>query len=274
MNIICHESPYIDSVYNVPTKNYENHRDLLFVGAPSVHEHIILNDKCAEISFEINGKKYIYDTDIVCGKFTHAPKIKITFKDTNKKLIIIRLTSCGMFKLTDKPIVSLVNNVVPRSVIDSHNLIDQRDEHYIKLVDSLLGSESHEKSYIKTQQIIQYINSNFTHLPANIADVLSQEFDISVSTLRRYFKKYIGINLSTYIINIKRKKMIQSLYDDNYDSMSVRVNGYYDQSHFLNDFKRLYGVPLKKYFFDMKILQKQAPEFMQFLYHCNIQSDT
>lgn len=273
MNIICHESPFVNSVYHVPTRSYKEEQDFHFIGAPSVHEHIILNDGCAVITFELNGKSYVCNGDLVCGKFTHAPKIKITFKDTNKKLIIIRLTSCGMFKLTDLPIASMVNNILPRSTIDMDAVINKKDKKYVEMVDTILNEESHKKPYLKTQKIIAYINANFTNLPTNIAEVIAKEFDISESTLRRYFKKYIGINLSTYIMTAKRKKMIQSLYEDNYDSLSVRECGYYDQSHFLNDFKRLYGIPLKEYFKDMKVLQEKAPEFMRFLYHCNIQSD-
>lgn len=273
MNIICHESPFINSVYHVTSQSYKEHHDFHFVGAPSIHEHIILNDGCAVITFELNGKSYVCNGDLVCGKFTHAPKIKITFKDSKKKLTIIRLTACGMFKLTNLPIASMVNTILPRSSIDMDAIINKKDKKYIEMVDAILTKESHTKSYLKTQKIIQYINTNFLHLPTNIAAMIAEQFDISESTLRRYFKKYIGINLSTYIMTAKRIKMVQSLYEDNYDSISVRECGYYDQSHFLNDFKRLYGIPLKQYFRDMRALQKQSPEFMRFLYHCNIQSD-
>lgn len=273
MNIICHESPFIDSIFNLPNNSYKEGCDFHFLGAPSVHEHIILNDNCAVITFEIDGKMYEYDSDIVCGKFTHPPKIKIVFKNTANKLTIIRLTSCGMFKLTDIPVSSMVDTILPRSTIDMDTVLQHKGEKYVQMIDSIMSEDTQKESYIQTQKIIHYINENFSHLPTNITDVIVKKFNISESTLRRYFKKYLGINLSTYIMTVKRKKMIQSLYENNYDSMSVRDSGYYDQSHFLNDFKRLYGIPLKQYFKDMKILQKQAPEFMKFLYHCNIQSD-
>ncbi|MDD2370207.1 MAG: AraC family transcriptional regulator [Sulfuricurvum sp.] len=273
MNIICHESPFIDSIFNLPLKSYKEEHEFQFIGAPSVHEHIILNDNCAVISFEINGKIHEFNSDLVCGKFTHPPKINVVFKNTSKKLTIIRLKSCGMFKLTDLPVSSIVDTILPRSSIDIDSVLNQKGEQYIKTFDAIMSEESQKQSYVITQHIIHYINTNFSHLPTNVGCEIAKEFNISESTLRRYFKKYLGINLSTYIMTVKRKKMIQSLYENNYDSMSVRESGYYDQSHFLNDFKRLYGIPLKQYFKDMKILQKQAPEFMKFLYHCNIQSD-
>ncbi|MDP3466038.1 MAG: AraC family transcriptional regulator [Sulfuricurvum sp.] len=272
MNIVCHDSAYIDSIYHVPVETYREEHDFHFFGAPSVHEHIILNDDCATISFDINGKTYEYDGNIVCGKFTQAPKIKIVFKNTHKKLTIIRLTSCGMFKLTDTPIISMVNQVTTGSIIDLDRISDGEIENYIRRLDLLMNEESDQKAYNVTREIIRYVNANFSHLPTNATKVVAERFGISESSLRRYFKKYLGINLSTYIITVKRKKMIQAIYEDNYDSLSVRENGYYDQSHFLNDFKRLYGVPLKEYLNAMQTMKERAPDMMQFLYHCNIQS--
>lgn len=272
MKIICHQNPFIHSVYHIPTHQYNENTEFKFMGAPSIHEHIILNDNCAVISFELNGKEYTFEGDVVCGKFTQAPKIKILFKKSCRKLTIIRLSSCGMFRLTSAPMVSMVNHVAPGSIIDIQVDNEQRVEKYIQKVDNLLNENSHHPSYILTSEIVKYVNANFAHLPSNATKAVAEHFGISESSLRRYFKKYLGINLSTYIITIKRKKMVQSIYEDNYDSLSVRENGYYDQSHFLNDFKRLYGVPLKQYLNDIQRMKRQSPELMQFLYHCNIET--
>lgn len=186
--------------------------------------------------------------------------------------MIIRLTACGMYRLTDIPMVSMVNRVASGNIIDINIETEERAEKYIERVDQLMHEKSDLPAYNMIREIIQYINTNFAQLPTNTSQAISDLFGISESSLRRYFKKYLGINLSTYIITIKRKKMIQALYENNYDSMSVRENGYYDQSHFLNDFKRLYGVPLKQYFNDIQILKNQAPDLMRFLYHCNIEN--
>ena len=272
MNIVCHQSPLIDSIYHIPTYQYKKEKKFEFIGAPSVHEHIVLNDGCAVLTFEIDGKTYEFEGDLVCGKFTHAPKINIVFKDTCKKLTIIRLSACGLYRLTNIPIVSMVNHIASASIIDINIETQERAEKYIQSVEEIMNGEAHKASYAMTREIIRYVNANFAQLPTNATKEVAHHFGISESSLRRYFKKYLGINLSTYIITIKRKKMIQSLYENNYDSMSVRENGYYDQSHFLNDFKRLYGVPLKQYFQDIQILKNQAPALMHFLYHCNIEN--
>lgn len=64
--------------------------------------------------------------------------------------------------------------------------------------------------------------------------------------------------------------MIESICNNRYDTHSIRENGYYDQSHFLNDFKRLYGIPLKQYFKEIEKMKKKAPDFMKFMYQCDL----
>lgn len=273
MKDYSHESPYIDAVFHVPVETYQGSRDIHFMASPSVHEHIILNENCVVITFNFDGKVYEYDGNIICGKFTHAPRIKIVFKNTNKKLTIIRLASFGMFKLTDIPIVSMVNRIISGSIINVDIETDEEIDNYVRQIDELMQREYNQKSYNLTRDILCYVNANFSQLPTNATKAIAELFGISESSLRRYFKKYLGINLSTYIMTVKRKKMIQAVYENKYDSLSVRQNGYYDQSHFLNDFKRLYGVPLKQYFSEMQAMKERAPEMMRFLYHCNIQNN-
>lgn len=274
MYIVCHENPYIDSIFHIPVNTYNEAESFHFIGAPSVHEHIILNDKCADISFCVDGKTFESDGHIVCGKFTHAPQIKIIFKNTDKNITIIRLTSYGMSRLTDMPMPSLINHVVTdSSSIDFELPTYEEIDNYVDWVDSLMYKQSDQKSYNLTQEIIRYVNANFSHLPTNSTKMIAERFGLSESSIRRYFKQYLGINLSTYIITVKRKKMVQAIYEGSYDTLSIQENGYYDQSHFLNDFKRLYGVPLKQYLNEIQAMKQQAPEVMKFLYYCNILSD-
>lgn len=271
MNIVWHESPFIDSIFHVPVEMYEIENNFYFRGSPSIHEHIILNQNCAVITFRLNNQIFEFDSNVVCGKFTHPPKIKIIFKDTKRKLTVIRLNSYGMFKLTNLPISSLVNSIIAGSKIsiDLSEMVES--DHSIRWIESMMNKSIDHYSYNITREIIHYIDANFAYLPSNITKIVAKKFGLSESTLLRYFKKYIGVNLSTYFVTLRRKKMIQSMCYDKYDSLSVRENGYYDQSHFLNDFKRLYGVPLKQYFNEMQTLKSKAPDFMKFMYQCDLE---
>lgn len=270
MNIIWHESPFIDSIFHVPVELYEIEQDFYFRGSPSVHEHIILNNNCAIITFRLNNQIYEFDSNVVCGKFTHPPKIKIIFKNSHKKLTVIRLNSYGMFKLTNIPIATMVNRITPGSKISIDLSEEVEGDHSIAWIEKMMNKNIDLESYEITRDIIRYIDTNFAYLPSNVTKVVAKKFGLSQSTLLRYFKKYIGVNLSTYFVTLRRRKMIQSMCNDKYDSLSVRENGYYDQSHFLNDFKRLYGVPLKQYFNEMQVMKTQAPDLMRFMYHCDL----
>jgi len=268
MNIILHESPFIDSIFYVPVEMYTIERDLYFRGTPSVHEHIILNQNCAVITFTVNDQVFVFNSNVVCGKFTHPPKINVLFKNQCKKLTVIRLNPYGMFKLTDIPISSMVNSITPGSTISIDLSDDKKNDESIAWVEAMMDKEIHKKSYEITRNIIHYIDENFTDLPSNISKEIASRFGLSESTLLRYFKKYIGMNLSTYVLTLRRKKMIQSICNEKYDSISVQEHGYYDQSHFLNDFKRLYGLSLKEYFQEMKRMKQHSSEFAYFLHNC------
>lgn len=271
MNIILHESPFIDSIFYVPVEMYRIEHDLCFRGFPSVNEHIILNQNCAVITFTINDQVFVFNSNVVCGKFTHPPKINIIFKNTCKKLTVIRLNSYGMFKLTNIPIASMVNRITSGSTISIDLSEDAENDHAIRWIEMMMDKESDQEPYQITRNIIHYIDANFADLPANISKTIAKQFGLSESTLLRYFKKYIGINLSTYILTLRRKKMIQSICANKYDSLTVQEHGYYDQSHFINDFKRLFGISLKEYFHEMKRMKQHSPEFVNFLHNCHSQ---
>ncbi|MFA6189856.1 MAG: AraC family transcriptional regulator [Sulfuricurvum sp.] len=268
MNIIWHESPFIDSIYYVSFNMYTIEQELYFRGTPSVNEHIILNEDCALITFVLNNQVFEFSSNIICGKFTHPPKINIIFKNSCKKLTVIRLNSYGMFKLTNIPIESMVNCITAGSKISIDLSEDVEANQSLEWIEAMMKREINHKAYDITREIIHYIDDNFNDLPSNVSKVISRKFGISESTLLRYFKKYIGLNLSNYMVTLRRKRMIQAICNDKYNSLSAQENGYYDQSHFINDFKRLFGISLKEYFNEMKKMKKNSPDFVKFLYNC------
>jgi AraC-like DNA-binding protein len=269
MNIICHESPLVDSIYPIASKRYLQGKPFSFIGAPAIQEHIILNDGCAEIRFDIGGETFEHDGPILCGKFMRVPKISIRFLDPSKDLTLIRLNSYGLSHLSGRAPSEFVDRVLPlaegRFPMESDSV-----DGFIRFVDAVTETVPQEGAYAKTVEIVEHILENFSELPRNGVHALSQRFRLSESTLRRYFKRYLGISLSDFLLTIKRRKMVQALFENEYGPLSVCENGYYDQSHFLNDFRRLYGIPLKQFIRQLRVIQEEDQELMRFLYHCNI----
>ncbi len=268
MNIIIHENRFIDAIFHIPANLYTVEENFSFSGSPSLHEHIILNQNSAVLSFEIDKKVFTFTTNIVCGKFTRPPKITVKFLDIDKKLTVIRLAEYGMFQLTNLPVSSMVNSIANCSAIGLDCVQEGRMHNLLASIECTISQKESTPSFSIVRAIIGYIDTHFAELPSNAVQSVAKEFSLSESTLQRYFKKYIGLNPSTYILTLKRNKMAQAVCADAYDTLSVRQNGYYDQSHFINDFKKLFGVSVKEYFLEMQKLKKDAPEFLPLLHRC------
>lgn len=72
---------------------------------------------------------------------------------------------------------------------------------------------------------------------------LSQEMNISQRQLSRKFQNWIGTNPKTFINIIRFQNIIKQLNEAtniNFQDV-VFENGYYDQAHFIKDFKAFYG---------------------------------
>jgi AraC-like DNA-binding protein len=269
MKIICHENPLLDAIYQISSKRYLRGKPFSFSGAPTIHEHIILNDGGAVFHFEVGGRKFEHDGNLICGKFIQVPKIRIRFTDATKDLTVIRLHPFALSKLSETPSSDFVDRVVPLSLEGLHPHPDSI-EALIAAVDTVSQALTEDSAHASIGKIIDYIGTHFSELPRSSVRALSKQFAISESTLRRRFKKYTGISLSDFLITVKRRKMLQALFENNYNSLVVRESGYYDQSHFLNDFRRLYGTTLKHYKSKLQMIQNEDPTLMQFLYRCNI----
>ena len=97
--------------------------------------------------------------------------------------------------------------------------------------------KSYEPAYRMMPEIVDYID---THLNTVNVNQLGRTFRLSEATLRRYFKKFIGLNVSDYIRYRKVREMTLRLYRGDYNALAVQECGFYDQSHFIREFRRIH----------------------------------
>lgn len=73
--------------------------------------------------------------------------------------------------------------------------------------------------------------------------------NIGIRSLERMFNKYIGIPASTYCLINRFHHSINQLLRDDYEKLSDLAfdNGYFDQMHFIRDFKRFAGITPKDF---------------------------
>ncbi|KAB3538530.1 AraC family transcriptional regulator [Alkaliphilus pronyensis] len=86
---------------------------------------------------------------------------------------------------------------------------------------------------------------------------LSQEMNMSQRQLSRNFKNWIGTNPKTFVNIIRFQNIIKQLNEATNINLQDMVfeNGYYDQAHFIKDFKTFYGKTPGRLKYDVHFLQ-------------------
>jgi AraC-like DNA-binding protein len=98
--------------------------------------------------------------------------------------------------------------------------------------------------YGKTDKLIE---DSISTIQKNINDIstirLYKEYHISKRQFQRRFKDRAGIHLGTYIRVLKFQKSLQLLHANKFEKLSdiAYTLGYFDQSHFIRDFKIFAG---------------------------------
>jgi len=115
----------------------------------------------------------------------------------------------------------------------------------IKLTNSVKDAKERLKYSPNIRRSIAYINKNLDKR-LTVSEV-SEYCGLSADYLSLCFKKEIGEGLSEYILNRKLEAAVQ-LLNEGLDNMQVCYSlGFSSQSHFINVFKKKYGITPKKY---------------------------
>ena len=194
-----------------------------------------------------NSSEYIESSLVICGQQSsyydlslsgRTSMILIVFKPhgvksffnfpmnelSNKNLCLQDLIENEATELEDKlfnsknnnqRIIYLENFLLNRLILDKDF---ERVEHAIKIIESTKG-------LIKTQN-------------------LAQEVCLGIKQFERIFSKHIGINPKKFTSIVRFQNVIQMKNNDTSVTMYQLAfdNGYFDQSHFIHDFKNLTGL--------------------------------
>lgn len=210
----------------------------------------VVADGCIDIFFELNNPKDSYVMGF-CKKFTEFPL------DNSFNYIGVRFLPTmfpQLFKVNAKELSNKfehLDNVIPTTSkfiknnlnadLSAGEIKNVFDNYFIQLVSSTTF-DSDNRLY----EAIQIILKKF--------GVIAIEHDlntgISSRQLRRLFEFYIGDTAKTFS-NVVR---FQNILKAKPSSQSLRQNklffdvGYYDQAHFIKEFKNFYGVTPSKAF--------------------------
>jgi AraC-like DNA-binding protein len=204
--------------------------------------------------------KYIYDNDTL--KETQSCKrawvsgmrteyISIQARAAESEMMVIRFRPGMAWSFLHMPVLEIKNKVVDAELVFGNEFLSFREQLLEKsepcqkfaIAETYLHSRI--KNHFEIHPAIRYCMSTIGNSPsvASIREI-SHKTGYSNKHLISLFGKYAGINPKQYISVLKFQQAVQLL-----ESNQGQINwiglafdcGYYDQAHFINEFRRFSG---------------------------------
>lgn len=206
----------------------------------SPHRQETLPNPCVNLVFE-KGNSRIYG--VFTGRFSQV------LKDQGQ-VFGIKFRPGGFYPFYRVPIFEIANASirleevfdVDVKVLEEEILTADRDEDMVEIAETFLRSRLPEKdaNVDLINRLVDCIMGNETI--SNVED-LAAAFRLSTRTLQRLFRRYVGIGPKWVIARYRIQEAVAGLdVGGTVDWARFAVDlGYFDQAHFVKDFKALVG---------------------------------
>ena len=116
-------------------------------------------------------------------------------------------------------------------------------ENYLdEIADRLCRKEEAKTKNSIVEEILEYINQNY-YRNISLRELAENKYFVNYSYLSRIFGQETGMTFSKYLIQLRLKKAEEFLQDDEMKISSIAFEvGYNDVSHFIQSFKKVYGM--------------------------------
>ena len=124
-------------------------------------------------------------------------------------------------------------------------------------LERILLNKLHSEVPTKLREALHYINlANIVNCELTIG-TLCKKLDISDTTLFRLFKNHVGQNAQKFLKTVRFRNVLAEVLkqDKPFTELGYR-NHYYDQAHFIRDFKAFTGHPPKGLVSQISVQQK------------------
>lgn len=162
----------------------------------------------------------------------------------------------GFFPFFKKSVSNITDQEFPASAIlvGLDHLINERvmtaatDEEAIKIVESMLRKISHIKD--SNTELIAKIITYAADNPNISVQLLAREFHLSERRLQEIFQTYVGVGYKWISMRQRLQQAMniatKSINKSNWTEVAQALH-YTDQSHFINDFRRIIGMTPANY---------------------------
>jgi AraC-like DNA-binding protein len=200
-----------------------------------------------------NSSKYIEPNLVICGQQTNYYDLSLSGK-TGMILIVFRPHGLKSFFIF--PITELLNENLSLQDLANNEADELEDKLFnspnnkqriIHLENFLIKRLIHSNEFKRVEHAIKIIENSRGQIKAQD---IAHEVCLGIKQFERTFSKYVGINPKKYssivrfqnVLQMKRKHKNSSMFQLAFD------NGYYDQSHFIHDFKSLTELTPRAFF--------------------------
>ena len=173
--------------------------------------------------------KFKYCDAKVFGAKLTAPGMNLLFRDDMK---LLNDSYFNFKQLGDKKLQDLNGSLSIMN--DFSSKVSSFENYLIKEISNFdLNSVLDFKLF---QSILDFINGN-SFIPS--IDHIHQRFNLHYKKQQRIFSRYLGISLISYLKLLRFNKAIKSIGVSRYNKLTDIgfMNGYFDQSHFIREFK-------------------------------------
>lgn len=219
------------------------HWDL--TGKPAHHQDVVPNP-CVNLVIE-QGKTMIYGV----SKYVHSHHL-----EDKGSVFGIKFRPGGFYPFIKKPVSSLTDqsigtkDVLGMDSFELENLIlsQHEHEHMVSSMEQVLLPHLPAPDD-KVNQINQIIDQIIQNPDLTTVDQLCSFTELNKRTLQRMFNQYVGVH-PKWVIKLYRLQHAAERIDDKTYEDFLKLStdlGYYDQSHFIKDFKTMVGKTPEKY---------------------------
>jgi len=121
------------------------------------------------------------------------------------------------------------------------------DEHIVEILETYMTplAITPSSELVRVQELVNLLKNN---PEITKVEQLSEISTISIRTIQRYFKHYLGLSPKWLIRKYRLHQALVFLEQEDVNILDVvEWLGYTDQSHLIRDFKEMIGVTLNKY---------------------------
>ncbi|NLM68273.1 MAG: AraC family transcriptional regulator [Enterococcus sp.] len=245
-------SKYINNYFIVETYNSEDYLPNERV-YPCGYATLVFHYGSPSIFQKKDSSKYIEPNLVICGQQTNYYDLSLSGK-TGMILIVFR--PHGVKSFFNFPITELLNENLSLQDLANNEANELEDKLFnspnnkqriIHLENFLIKRLIHNSEFERVEHALKIIENSKGQIKAQD---IAHEVCLGIKQFERTFSNCVGINPKKFASIVRFQNVIQMRRMHNNSSMFQLAfdNGYYDQSHFIHDFKGLTGLTPKAFF--------------------------